>query len=61
LEVQWLRLASNAGAAGLILGQETKIPHDMGHSQKNTKKNPPNFAILKNTFSITKILFAYKP
>ena len=37
--VQWLRLhASNAGAAGLIPGWETKIPHVMQHGQKIKKR-----------------------
>ena len=35
LEVQWLRLlASNAGGAGSIPGQGTKIPHVAWHGQK---------------------------
>ena len=36
LVVQWLRLcASTAGDVGLIPGWGTKIPHAIGHSQKN--------------------------
>ena len=39
LEVQWLRLrASNAGDAGLIPGQGTKIPHDSKTKKKKKKK-----------------------
>ena len=35
LMIEWLRLhASNAGGAGSIPGQGTKIPHAMGHGQK---------------------------
>ena len=37
--VQWLRLcASNAGGAGSIPGQGTKIPHASWHGQKLKKK-----------------------
>ena len=36
LVVQWLRIcASTAGDVGLIPGWGTKIPHAIGHSQKN--------------------------
>ena len=48
LAVQWLRFhASNAGAAGLIPGWGTKIPHAAWHGQifkkrkKERKKEPP--------------------
>ena len=39
LVVQWLRLhTSNAGGAGLIPGQGTKIPHAAWHVQEKHKE-----------------------
>ena len=39
MTVQWLRLhASNAGGAGSIPGQRTRIPHAAGHGQKEKKQ-----------------------
>ena len=47
LAVQWLRLcASNAGGAGSIPGQGTKIPHAAAWPKKQTNKNKGK----KNTF-----------
>ena len=43
LVIQWLRLcSSNAGGAGLILSQGTKIPHAEWWSQKKKKKASKN-------------------
>ena len=49
LVIHWLRLhAPNAGGMDSIPDQGSKIPHDVGHSQKKTKKqkNPQLLKII---------------
>ena len=49
LVVQWLRLdTSTAGGRGSIPGQGTKIPHALGHGQKN-KKGRKYISLFGNT------------